>query len=229
MINNPVVFIVVPVYNDAKTIASVVHELRDAGYDNIIVVDDGSEADIFGEISGLNLFYLRHSVNLGQGAALQTGFEYALKRGADVIVSFDADGQHCAADLEGIVGPVLRGEADVVLGSRFLRRAASGIPIMRVGVLQMARVANFLLSGIWLSDAHNGLRAFSRKAVGKLEITENGMAHASELLFEIKKHRLRYVEVPVTINYTPYSVNKGQSNRGGVKVLFDILIHKIFR
>jgi glycosyltransferase involved in cell wall biosynthesis len=168
---------------------------------------------------------LRHAINRGQGAALQSGITLALARGADVVVTFDADGQHLAADIPRLVAPVLSGGADVALGSRFLE-PTSDVPPLRRLVLKGAVFFTTLTTGVRLSDAHNGLRAFSRSAAQTIRIRQDRMAHASELISEIRRHRLRFEEVPITVLYTDYSRGKGQSAFGAFRVLLDLVVGK---
>ncbi|MBI5858640.1 MAG: glycosyltransferase family 2 protein [Sphingobacteriales bacterium] len=222
------VYVVVPAFNEQAMIRQVVNELLSFSY-HIVLVDDGSEKNLYSEISGLSVNFLRHEVNLGQGAALQTGIDYALSRGAKYIVTFDADGQHTAADIEKLLQPLADNEADITLGSRFLPGANHNMPAGRRMILHIGRGLNYLLTGLMLSDAHNGLRAMNRKAAGFLCITENGMAHATELLTQIKKNQLRFKEVPVNIRYTEYSKKKGQSVWGSFRIFFDLLLNKIFK
>lgn len=221
------VAVIVPAFNESATIRSVLLSLLRLPVP-VIVVDDHSEPALYPLISDLPVSYLYHRVNLGQGAALQTGIEYALGKNVSTVVTFDADGQHDAGDITLLIDPILRDEADVVLGSRFLA-SASNISLPRKMILQMARLVNFLFSGLLLTDAHNGLRAFNREALNKICITENRMAHASEILFEIKRHKLRWMEVPVHIHYSDYSRNKGQSPWESIKILFDLVLHKLFK
>jgi polyprenyl-phospho-N-acetylgalactosaminyl synthase len=227
MIGNDSVFILVPVYNDAVTINNVVAELCTAGYNNIVVIDDGSSQDIRGALAGKSIHLLKHIVNLGQGAALQTGLDYALQHGGEIMVTFDADGQHDAADIKALLSCIKRQEADVALGSRFLHKGRSGVRFSRQVILELARIVNFIFSGLYLSDAHNGLRAFNRKAAVLLKISENRMAHASEILFQIKKHSLVHKEIPVNVRYSAYSMSKGQSGWNSIRILLDIIIYKI--
>jgi glycosyltransferase involved in cell wall biosynthesis len=203
--------------------------LLEHGFSSIIIVDDGSSKPVQQTIAGLSVTLLRHKLNLGQGAALQTGFDYAKKAGFDIVITFDADGQHKVNDLPVLIKPILENKADVVLGSRFLFPNKTNFPFFKKTTLQTARIINFLLSGILLSDAHNGLRALNKTALEKINLTENRMAHASEILFEIKKQKLRYTEVPVNVLYTDYSRQKGQSPRDSIKVLFDVVLHKLFK
>lgn len=221
------VFVVVPTYNEARVIRATLGALLEAGY-SVVVVDDGSSDGTWELIAALPVYRLRHPVNLGQGAALQTGMQFAIQRGAEVIVHFDADGQHGASDIARMVEPVRAGEADVVLGSRFLRvEDRGGVPLSRRILLRGAIVVNFLATGLWLSDAHNGLRALSRRAAAKIDIHENGFAHASEIVWQIRERGLRYVERPMTVAYTDYSRAKGQSVWNAFNVLFDLVLRRL--
>ncbi|MBL0132629.1 MAG: hypothetical protein IPP79_00755 [Chitinophagaceae bacterium] len=121
----------------------------------------------------------------------------------------------------------LKRQADITLGP-FSFRHPSQIPLSKKFVLYLARVINFLFTGMLLSDAHNGLRAL-QFSLQKIRLTENRMAHASELLFEIKSSGLRYTEVPVTIHYSDYSKEKGQSAWQGIQIVFDLVLHKLFK
>lgn len=222
------VYIVIPVFNHAEKLGDVIQSLFNHGYHHVIVVNDGSTDTAFQQLLPSGIHYVEHRVNLGQGAALQTGFDLAIARGADMVVSFDADGQHDASDIEPLLAPVLSGQADVSMGSRFLATGESGAPLPRTVLLKTARIINYLFTGIKLTDAHNGLRAINRRALGKIRITENRMAHATEILFEIRKHGLRFREVPVHIRYTDYSRSNGQSAWNSIRIFFDILFYKLF-
>lgn len=229
MIKNPSILIIIPVYNEQEKIRSVVGELLAHSYNQIVLVDDGSNQDIQGEVSDLPVTYLKHCVNLGQGAALQTGFNYAREINCDVIVTFDADGQHDCNDIAALIRPIINDEADIVFGSRFLTAERSNIPPVRKFMLKCARLVNYLFSGILLTDAHNGLRAFNTKTLNSLQITENRMAHATQILYDIKKHHLRYQEVSVNVRYTSYSKQKGQADWNSVRIFSDLVLHKLFR
>ncbi len=225
---NKTVAILIPAYNESAVLRKVVEELLAYRY-TIIIIDDGSERPMKDHLKGLPVVVLEHPVNLGQGAALQTGLDYLKKLDPDIVITFDGDGQHDANDIPKLIEPILSNDADVVLGSRFLPEAKSSIPLSKKIVLQIARFVNLILSGVLLSDAHNGLRAFNNSAWKNIRITENRMAHASEILFEIKKHCFRIREVPVNIQYSIYSKKKGQSAWDSIKVLFDLVLHKLFK
>lgn len=222
--NGKGVAIVIAAYNEGTAIANVVKGLR-GHCEWCIVVSDGSSDDTASVALTAGARVLNHVVNRGQGAALLTGIRDAVKLGADVIVTFDADGQHDRNDLPALIAPIRSGTADVVLGSRFLGRAI-GIPLTRRWMLKIGVIVTRVLSGIWVSDVANGLRAFSRKAASDLDITLDRFAHASEILDQIGVHRWRFVEVPVTIHYTAYSMAKGQSSWNAVRIVAQLLLQK---
>lgn len=223
------VFVIIPCYNENLQIRNTVQHLLNKGY-SIVVVDDASIDNTSRSIEDFPVFLLKHEINLGQGAALQTGMEFALAEGADIIVHFDADGQHNPEEIPTLVQPVLDDLADVVLGSRFLRKEDRKlIPVGRRIILQLAIQANRLFSGIKLSDAHNGFRVLNRNAAMQIRLQENRMSHATEILQQIRKHKLRYLEVPTHIKYTEYSRNKGQSSLNSINILFDLILKSIMK
>jgi glycosyltransferase involved in cell wall biosynthesis len=228
MISPDEVFILIPAYNEGKVIAKTIAPLFDMGY-QIVVIDDCSTDDTAQVLSSYPIHYLRHSINLGQGAAIQTGIFYALKCGAQCAVTFDADGQHNYTEIPKMLEPLEAGRADISMGSRFMKGGiAEDIAAVRKGIIKTAIIVNGVLTGLWLSDAHNGFRALNRTAIEKIRITQNRMAHATEILSLIKNAKLRYEEVPVHIVYTDYSRNKGQSNLNSIHIVLDILLNKIF-
>ena len=207
-------WIVIPAYNEATALGRVVAPLLEMGY-SVVVVDDGStdQTTKVAETTGANL--CQHKVNLGQGAALRTGIGFALQQGAHFLITFDADGQHSVSDIPNLVAPIQAGSADVALGSRFLESGhALEIPRSRLALLKMAVIFTRLSTGLQVTDAHCGIRAFSAEAGRKVRITENGMAHADQILRQIVEQGLRWIEVPVTVIYTPYSLAKGQRLSG---------------
>lgn len=220
-------FIVVPAYNECEMLPGVIRALR-RDYANVVVVDDGSSDGSFEVARRAGAIVLRHIVNRGQGAALQTGIEFSLERGAEIVVTFDADGQHDARDVARLVQPIADGEVDATLGSRFLE-AASKVPTGRRMLLGLGILFTWLTSGVRLSDTHNGLRAFSRRAAGELEISMDRMAHASELIEKLHRSGLRYREVPVQIRYTGYSLAKGQRASGALGIALEYLMGRIAR
>jgi glycosyltransferase involved in cell wall biosynthesis len=221
------VFIVIPAYNEGRTIRQVVEAVRQQ-YQQVVVVDDGSTDGTYEQLAGLGVHRLRHMLNRGQGASLQTGIEYALTHGADVIVTYDADGQHRVQDIATLIEPICQGTAEVVLGSRFLG-SAENIPWHRKSMLRLAVYLTRYLSGLQVSDTHNGLRALSRSAAERIHLTMDRMAHASEILDIIGRERLHYIERPVTISYTSHSLQKGQSTWDAVRLFFKLIEAKVLQ
>jgi glycosyltransferase involved in cell wall biosynthesis len=220
-------YIVIAAYNEAGCIAEVVQGVL-AVCPNVVVVDDGSADATAREAQRGGATVLTHMVNRGQGAALQTGISYALRAGAKYVVTFDADGQHDVADLPALLAPIVAGEVDICLGSRFLEQQ-SNVPAMRRMVLGAAVVFTRVTSRIKLTDAHNGYRAFSRRAAEKLDLQLDRMAHASEIIDQVRAMDLPYREVSVRIRYTDYSMKKGQKSSAALRVAWDYLIGKLLR
>ncbi|MFG2903615.1 glycosyltransferase family 2 protein [Kitasatospora sp. NPDC092039] len=219
------VWLVIPAYNEGQVIADVVEGARKT-FPNIVVVDDGSGDDSAKHIMETGAHLVRHPVNLGQGAALQTGLAYALAQpGAKYFATFDADGQHQTADVEKMVALLREGDVDVVLGSRFIEQNGQ-VPWIKRVVLRTAATVSPTARKLKLTDAHNGLRVLNREAAGRLRITMNGMAHASEIVSYLAGSDLRVAELPVDILYTDYSRAKGQSLINGVNIIFDISLRE---
>jgi polyprenyl-phospho-N-acetylgalactosaminyl synthase len=220
----PKIFVVMAAYNEAEAIRPLVDSLLAAGR-RVIVVDDASTDGTAEVLKDSPVYLLRHCVNRGQGAALQTGIEFALSRGAEIVVTFDADGQHDVQEIPEMVAPILAGECEITLGSRFLGRT-EGMPLTRKLVLKVAVLFTRVFSRIRLTDIHNGFRAFSARAAARIHLQMDRMAHASEILDQIRQSGLRYREVPVTIRYTSYSIGKGQSSWNAVKIACELLLRR---
>jgi glycosyltransferase involved in cell wall biosynthesis len=221
------VFIVVPAYNEASVVHGVVRDLR-SEYPNVVVVDDGSYDATGDEAHRAGATVLRHMINRGQGAALQTGIDYAVQRGAAIVVTFDADGQHRVEDVDRLIEALEKSGADIAVGSRFLDQR-SNVPALRRLTLRVAAMFMRITSGVALTDAHNGLRALRRAAAEKIHLTIDGMAHASEIVDQIYRLGLRVTEVPVVIHYSEYSLRKGQSGMAAFRIAFDYLMKRLFR
>ncbi|MFC1729995.1 glycosyltransferase family 2 protein [candidate division KSB1 bacterium] len=224
------VFVVIAAYDEGKSIGNVLKGLIPKDYE-IVVVDDCSKDNTFNIVENIarknkKVHLLRHIVNRGQGAALKTGIDYSLAKKAKIIVTFDADGQHQADEIKDIIRPVQAGEVDAALGSRFLNRK-SNVPFFKKLALKGGTIFTKIISGIKLTDAHNGFRALSREAAKKIKITQDRMEHASEIVEEIHKKRIKYKEVPVTIKYTKYSKAKGQGALNAFKIAFRFIFKKL--
>ena len=216
-------WLVIPLYNEAEVVAEVVRAAR-ATFPNIVCVDDGSTDGSVNAARDGGAIVLEHVVNLGQGAALQTGIDFALTDPAMLaIVTFDADGQHRVEDALAMVQQLVDDDVDIVIGSRFLDDRTKVSAMKRI-VLRTVTVAQRLSTGLRLTDAHNGLRAMTRSTASTIRITQNRMAHASEIVSEVARLKLRYAEHPVHVLYTDYSKSKGQSLWNSVNILSDMII-----
>ena len=221
-------FVLVRAFNEGQVIGAVVAELCGI-FPNVVVIDDASADDTPAILRGLPVSVVTHLVNLGAGAAMQTGLRYILEQDADYIVTFDADGQHRVEDALAALAELSSGNYDVVYGSRFLGQSAVNLPIARRLTLKAAvRLSNWT-SGTRLTDAHNGLRAFSRKAASSVTLSQSGMAYASELTNEFVRHGMRIHEIPVKIIYTAYSLGKGQSSFNSMNILIDLLVGRFLK
>ena len=217
--------VVIAAYNEAEALEPVVRgALAYAKW--VVVVDDGSLDDTAERARQAGAYVARHSVNLGQGAALQTGIDLALRLGASYVVTFDADGQHAAEEIEPMVQHLIATGSDVVLGSRFLGTAVN-MPRSKAITLWLAVHFTRLTTGLKLTDTHNGFRVLSRGAARRFRIRQNRMAHASEILDQIAGLKLRYSEFPVTITYTAYSVAKGQRVLNSVAIVKDQVMGRL--
>lgn len=221
------VAVIIPAYNESSIIHDVICGIKPyvAFTRQIVVIDDGSSDSTYSACRNEDVILLRHRINLGQGAALQTGLQYALHHtDAEYFVTFDADGQHDPQNIPNLLDPLLANKCDVVLGSRFIENSKTpNMPFCRKVFLKMATKITSMTTGLKLTDTHNGCRAFSYNAASKFEIAQNRMAHASEILSHIATANLSYCEVPVTIHYTSYSMTKGQSLHSSVEILLDLL------
>jgi glycosyltransferase involved in cell wall biosynthesis len=221
---NNTIFFIVAAFNEALVIEDVVKCLINEGY-KVIVVDDCSTDNTLVKAVESGATVIRHPINLGQGAALQTGIDYCLGQQFSVLVTFDADGQHQIKDAKRLIECILNDEADVAFGSRFLGIKAISMPPIRAAILRLIALYMRLFLGLPVTDAHNGLRAISPKAALAIQLTQNRMAHASELISQVKNFRLK--ELPVEIIYTPYSLSKGQRISNSFNILLDLIIGKI--
>jgi glycosyltransferase involved in cell wall biosynthesis len=215
-------WVVVPTYNEGSVIGSVVTELRER-FPFVVCVDDGSSDDSVEAARAAGAVVVRHPINLGQGASLQTGFDYALGDPLMTeVVTFDADGQHRVEDAAGMLAKLEDEQLDIVIGSRFLDDRTEMTPLKR-GTLRLAALYMRLTTGLALTDAHNGLRVIGRDLLEKINLRQNRMAHASELIDQLGASRARWAEYPTHIVYSEYSKAKGQSVLNSINILVELL------
>ena len=230
------VAILMPAFDEASRLARTLAAVRDAsssiGDVTVFVVDDGSASPVDPSrfpraTSSFRVVLARHPVNLGQGAALETARQLALRSGSfDAFVTMDSDGQHDAEGAASLVRAIARG-ADVAFGNRFL--GASDVPLARRALLLAARLFERVLTGLRLTDAHNGLRAFSRRGIASIPLRQNRMAHATEIKQRVARaHGLVIREVPVRVRYTRETSAKGQRAAGAALILGDLLGQYLF-
>ncbi|AJT41410.1 glycosyl transferase [Psychromicrobium lacuslunae] len=208
-------------YNEATVVGTVIEGLREV-FPHVVCIDDGSSDGSQKVAREAGAVVVQHPINLGQGAALQTGLEFALQDPElDCIITFDADGQHRVEDAQAMAQRIISGEAEVVLGSRFLDDRTKLSAAKRL-VLRTAAIQSRFSTGMALTDAHNGLRAFSPQVAKGIHLQQNRMAHASELVHQLAEMKPHWVEHPVEIIYTEYSKSKGQSLLNSVNILAEL-------
>lgn len=224
MWGKPMFIAILPAYNEEKMIGSVVRSLF--GYvDEIVVVDDGSRDSTAQLARDAGATVLVHKINRGQGAALETGHEYARRIGADYVIHFDADGQFHVEDILPALAHLQYNNAEVLFGSRFLGKNTE-IPFFKKQVvLPIAKIINMLFTRAYLSDAHNGFRILSKKALQEISIEQDRMAHATEIPAQVKKKNLAFVEFPVQVSYHEY----GQGSAAGFMIIRDLVIGKFVK
>ena len=212
---------VVPLFNEGEVVGDVIRDLR-SRYPLVVCVDDGSHDDSARIAEEAGALVVRHPYNMGQGAALKTGIDYALRDPEMAqIVTFDSDGQHQVEDAAQLIAKRAAKGVDIVLGSRFLDSRTKPGLLKRI-VLRGAVWYTNLTTGVKLTDAHNGLRVIGREACERMAIEQNRMAHASEIVEEIGRHKFTVAEHPVHILYTDYSRSKGQSVLNSVNIVIDM-------
>ncbi len=218
--------IVVPAYNEELVLGSVLDQLTAARFSDatIVVIDDGSTDKTAMVAAKQGAFVLRHLRNVGLGAALATGIAAARRLDADIVATFDADGQHTVADLKRALGPVVSEKADVVIGSRL---KSPGMPRTRWLINWVANIFTWLLYGVWTTDSQSGLRVFSRQALRVINLRTSRMEVSSEVFAEIAQHKLRFLEVPIQPVYTAYSIAKGQRLSNSVDVAWKLLLRQL--
>lgn len=228
--------IVIPTFNEGARLKATIIEIseylrqsNDYEYD-IVVIDDASSTSVRSiNLSGaLPIHLITHPVNLGQGAALETGFSYCRENlKPDFVVTVDADGQHNHKDIPKFLSYCEDKNLDIVFGNRF-SDGTSNVPIVRRLILKVAMLFERYITGLELNDSHNGFRVFNANTLSVLRITQNRMAHATEIKQIVSRERLKFSELPTTITYSEESLNKGQSNAGSLIILRDLLKHYLF-
>ena len=214
---------IVPIYNEATVIEDCIADLRTI-FSNILVIDDGSTDDSASKAKKSGAQVIRHALNVGQGLAISTGFKWVQGQNKfKNIVTFDGDGQHIAHDALRLVEELENSSLDIVFGSRFLGYEKSNTPAMKRIILKIVTKITNILTGIKLSDAHNGLRALTVEASKVVELTQTGMAHASQMISLTRQANLKYHEIPVNVLYTSYSTKKGQSILNSVNIVADLV------
>ncbi|KAA0917944.1 glycosyltransferase family 2 protein [Dietzia sp. ANT_WB102] len=227
-VENRDVWLIVPCFNEGSVIEDVLRSALET-FPNIVAVDDGSADNSAVAIHRAGAHLVRHPVNLGQGAAIQTGVEYARAQpGARYFVTFDADGQHQVKDVLAMVGRLRAEPVDIIVGTRFGRPRGGDdqVPLIKRLVLRTVVLLSPRTRRLGLTDAHNGLRVFNRRVADDLNLRMNGMSHASEFVELMDSHGWRVAEQPVDILYTEYSMSKGQSLLNGINILSDGFVGK---
>ncbi len=214
--------IVIPAYNEARKIKEVIEDIKKNGFEDILVVDDASKDDTFKLASSCGINVLKHEINRGQGASIKTGVAFADKYGYEAVVFFDADGQMKSKEIFNFIKTLENGY-DVVLGSRNLGQAVD-IPFIKKIIKKMALIFTLMTTGLKITDTHNGFQAWRVSVLKKINWHQDRFAYASELLNEIAEKKLKYIELPVVIEYTDYSKAKGQKISGLFRILWDLLI-----
>ncbi|MDD2891802.1 MAG: glycosyltransferase family 2 protein [Candidatus Gracilibacteria bacterium] len=230
---NEIIFLI-RAYNEAPRIAPVIESILNAGFSHILIVDDGSKDDTMEVLSRFpNLHTVHHPFNRGGGAALETGFEYIRRNGEEMgikyVVTFDADGQHHVEDVPVFMEAFRKDSSlDLVLGSRFVVKTQTNVPFFRRLTLLGGQFFTLFISGIWLTDAHNGFRMLRLETVKKIHLTMDGMEYGSEFVDEIKRQKCHFIEVPVNVTYTDDTLAKGQHLGGIWRIVSKMIWKKYF-
>lgn len=223
--------IILPAYNESQVIAATLRQVKQAAKKlplaaEIIVVNDGSSDNTASICRRAGVTVITHQLNRGLGAALATGLEYAKRSGADFAITMDSDGQHDSQDLKKVLQPLFKNQADVVIGSRLLRKG-SQMPWLRKLNNFGFNLITWLLFGIWTTDSLSGFRGFARPAIEKIQLKTERMEVSNEFFSEIKKHHLKLTEVPIKVIYTPYSIAKGVKPGNIFAIIFRLLLRLV--
>jgi glycosyltransferase involved in cell wall biosynthesis len=217
--------VIIPTYCEGSTVIELAQAILNLSYE-VIVVDDASTDNTEIKLIEHEIPYIKHKINLGQGAALNTGMKYASENKYDIVIHFDADGQHKVEEIAAMVEPILQKRADVCLGSRFIGKRNSNMPFNKKLILKLGRYVEFLFTGILLSDVHNGFRAMNYNAYSKMNLRLDRMAHASEIIYYVKKYKLKYLEIPTEIIYFEQKHKKAQSFSHAFKIAWTLFTYK---
>ena len=228
-------YIVLPAYCEEKVIKKVIESIKKEGYNNIIVVDDGSSDNTYQEAKSTGIITLSHPINRGKGAATQTGIDAAKLLNADIIVTMDSDGQHNPKDIKNLIKPILNNKADVVIGSRML--TPKDMPQSRLIMNKIANLITYIFFGVMVSDSQSGFRAYNKKAYTSVYTYQDRYEFESEMLGQIKNAKLRIKEVPIKVIYTDYSKNKykhmntfpAQGLTNGFKMIARLIESSLFK
>ena len=190
----------IPAFNEEKNIAVLIIQLKKIA-DKIIVCNDGS-TDLTSKIAEeLGAIVINHEKNLGYGAAIRSLFLKSKDLDADILVTFDADGQHRIEDIDKVINPIINGESDLVIGSRFLDESEKEVPKYRkVGIKVITKITNATIKK-QLTDSQSGFRAYSKKVLNELNPSELGMGISTEILIKASAKNFRISEVPIKIVY----------------------------
>ncbi len=215
-------FIVIPAKDEAKYISHVISRVLEQGYDNIVVVDDGSKDDTAEIASKFKTVHvLRHWVNLGPGASTYTGIRYAVRKGAERIVTLDADNQHDPRDIDRLVETIYNEDLDMVMGSRFLKK--NKIPRSRIIYNKIGNIISYFITGLYLSDSQSGIKAINRKFAKILDIKHNGFEFCIEIIKQAKIADIKVKEIPVNVRYSRETMRKGQNLITGFNMVARLL------
>lgn len=228
-------YIILPAYCEEKVIKQLIKDIKKEGYNNIIVIDDGSPDNTYSQAKSTGVIVLKHPINRGKGAATQTGIDAAKLLNAEIIVTMDSDGQHNPKDIKKLIKPILDNKADVVIGSRMLN--TKGMPKSRIVMNKIANIITFLFFGVMVTDSQSGFRAYNKKAYTSVYTYMDRYEFESEMLGQIKNANLKIKEVPIKVIYTDYSKNKykhmsrfsAQGLTNGIKMVVRLVENSLFK